>query len=357
MGAKNNARRQETINKIKRVFIDLLQDKDISQITVSEICKKAGISRNTFYLYFTDVYDLAEKFTDSYCSRFFARLSESKQDKKPAAEFLSEVLEYMAENQAAFNAFFKVYNHEETIKKQRKEQLDRNYDFWFFAYGQSAVVRKWLKNGCVESPAEIAEILAKYINPTGNPDYDSGQRDKDALRQNETVAKIESALIDLLQIWDFTQISVSDICSIADISREDFYSYYQDIIDLGDSFARKMFDEYFTSFSDAVENNNLCEACSDRFDRIYRNQKEFTAFLKLGSFRRFLERIFVKFFNYDDSDPSLNYIVSGQQATVFQWVKNGFDKPPAEISEKFIDYLKRTGIWYKELKQRDNNAV
>ena len=202
-----------------------------------------------------------------------------------------------------------------------------------------------------------AEILAKYINPTGNPDYDSGQRDKDALRQNETVAKIESALIDLLQIWDFTQISVSDICSIADISREDFYSYYQDIIDLGDSFARKMFDEYFTSFSDAVENNNLCEACSDRFDRIYRNQKEFTAFLKLGSFRRFLERIFVKFFNYDDSDPSLNYIVSGQQATVFQWVKNGFDKPPAEISEKFIDYLKRTGIWYKELKQRDNNAV
>ena len=360
MSTKNSTRRQETINKIERVFIDLLQNKDISQITVSEICKKAELNRNTFYLYFTDVYDLADKFTDGYFSRFFARLSETKQDGKPLAGFFIKVLEYIADNQATFKAYFKVRNSEEAVKKYGDvyyQILGQSPDFSLFLYGQIAVVRKWLKDGCKDSPEEMSEAFMKYVSAEGDPDFDSGQRDKNVLRKTETTAKIENALVDLLQAREITQISVSDICGIAGISREDFYSYYQDIFDLADRFARKLHDNNFSLLSDAVENNNLYEVCMDRFDHVYRNQRVFTAFLKLGAFKRFLEQIFVKYFDYNDSDPVLIYLINGQQMTVLQWAKNGFDTPPEEIAGDFITYLKKTGIWYKELKQRDSDAV
>ena len=45
---------------IKDTFIDLLSEKDINKVTVSEICKIADINRATFYRYYLDVFDLLE---------------------------------------------------------------------------------------------------------------------------------------------------------------------------------------------------------------------------------------------------------------------------------------------------------
>ncbi|MDO5389359.1 MAG: TetR/AcrR family transcriptional regulator, partial [Clostridia bacterium] len=43
MNTKNNKRRRESIAKIEHVFVELLQTKQLNQITVSDICKKAGL--------------------------------------------------------------------------------------------------------------------------------------------------------------------------------------------------------------------------------------------------------------------------------------------------------------------------
>ena len=42
----------------------LIREKPVAKITVSEICAKAEINRGTFYRYYLDVYDLAEKMVD-----------------------------------------------------------------------------------------------------------------------------------------------------------------------------------------------------------------------------------------------------------------------------------------------------
>ena len=61
MNTKNNKRRRESVAKIEHVFVSLLQTKELSQITVSDICKKAGLNRTTFYANYLDIYDLADK--------------------------------------------------------------------------------------------------------------------------------------------------------------------------------------------------------------------------------------------------------------------------------------------------------
>ena len=54
-------KRNKTKAKIEGAFIELYREKDISHITVREICRLAEINRSTFYTFFLDVYDLKEK--------------------------------------------------------------------------------------------------------------------------------------------------------------------------------------------------------------------------------------------------------------------------------------------------------
>ena len=51
-------RTKYTKKTIKDTLINLLSEKDINKITVSEICKIADVNRATFYRYYLDVYDL-----------------------------------------------------------------------------------------------------------------------------------------------------------------------------------------------------------------------------------------------------------------------------------------------------------
>ena len=49
MNVKNNKRHQETIENIEKAFVLLLKDNELKEISVTELCKTAGINRSTFY--------------------------------------------------------------------------------------------------------------------------------------------------------------------------------------------------------------------------------------------------------------------------------------------------------------------
>ena len=48
MNVKNNKRRKESQEKIEKSFIELLQTRDLKEITVSDIIKSTGLNRTTF---------------------------------------------------------------------------------------------------------------------------------------------------------------------------------------------------------------------------------------------------------------------------------------------------------------------
>ena len=66
MNVKNNKRRRQSQEKIEKAFIELLQTKELMQITVSEICSKTSLNRSTFYANYVDVFDLADKISGKY---------------------------------------------------------------------------------------------------------------------------------------------------------------------------------------------------------------------------------------------------------------------------------------------------
>lgn len=64
MNTPNNKRRRESIEKIERVFVELLQSRELEQISISDICKKAKLNRSTFYANYADIYELADSIRD-----------------------------------------------------------------------------------------------------------------------------------------------------------------------------------------------------------------------------------------------------------------------------------------------------
>ena len=48
---------------MNKAFISLLEEKSFEYITVSEICKKAGVNRSTFYLHYENTVDLLNETT------------------------------------------------------------------------------------------------------------------------------------------------------------------------------------------------------------------------------------------------------------------------------------------------------
>ena len=56
MNRPNNKRKRESKNRIEKVFIDLLQNNELNQIRVSDICQRAQVNRSTFYAHYDDIF-------------------------------------------------------------------------------------------------------------------------------------------------------------------------------------------------------------------------------------------------------------------------------------------------------------
>lgn len=52
---------KDTKVAIKETFLDLLRAKPFDKITIRDIVETCGINRNTFYYYYSDIYDLLEE--------------------------------------------------------------------------------------------------------------------------------------------------------------------------------------------------------------------------------------------------------------------------------------------------------
>ncbi len=164
MNIKNNKRRQQSQEKIEKAFVEMLQTKEISQISVSDICKKTELNRSTFYANYADIYELADKIRDNLENEV-ARLYENEATKYNAGDWL-RLFYHIRDNQLFYKTYFKLgYDSDkidishlaDTYKIFPYEHME--YHVEFFRAGFNAIVKKWLSGGCKESPEELSEIL------------------------------------------------------------------------------------------------------------------------------------------------------------------------------------------------------
>lgn len=165
MNTKNNRRRRESQEKIEKVFISLLQDRQINEITVSDIIKQAALNRSTFYANYEDIFDLADKVKERLESEFSSIFADYDYFNERGGALT--MFRHIKENQLFYKTYFKLcYDDKHLIsiydtKRAEKEQISSNirYHIEFFRNGLNAIIKLWLANGCQETPEEMAQVL------------------------------------------------------------------------------------------------------------------------------------------------------------------------------------------------------
>ncbi|MBQ7046026.1 MAG: TetR/AcrR family transcriptional regulator [Clostridia bacterium] len=165
MNTKNNKRRLLSQEKIGRAFVELLQERNLNEITVSDIIKRTGLNRSTFYANYMDIFDLADKTRQTLENEFSNLFADYDYFNERSGAL--KMFRHIKENQLFYNTYFKLcYDDKHLISvydkaRAEKEQLDSNikYHIEFFRNGLNAIIKLWLAGGCKESPEQMAEVL------------------------------------------------------------------------------------------------------------------------------------------------------------------------------------------------------
>ena len=106
MNKSNNQKRKKSQDQIEKIFLQLIQKKNIDEISVSTICETANLNRSTFYANYIDIYDLAEKIKKNMEVEFanFQLSNNSKQD----SDGYLNMFKYIKYNQIFFKTYFKL---------------------------------------------------------------------------------------------------------------------------------------------------------------------------------------------------------------------------------------------------------
>lgn len=172
-------RYRRTEAMISNGLVTLLQKKSINKITVRELSDLADINRSTFYLHYTDIYDLLEK-TER---RLLKQLTEAADDEwkdefspEHFFRFLEQVFVILSENAPLCAALMGsngdiafLRTIEDLVRVRGMHTLhsfapeglsehDLQYSATYALSGCVGLVGQWLNEGCPETPTHMAEL-------------------------------------------------------------------------------------------------------------------------------------------------------------------------------------------------------
>lgn len=179
MMQSNDPRAVRTRKAFWEAFKQLLQEKTYPKITVTDIAKKAGYARHTFYNHFTTKEELLIDLINSVLDIFFTNLVNWNLSLSTPEEELQ-----------LFTAFFQVWkdnpdivqilnkiDYDSLLIEQLKDNLTRfyhervsleisgvnlvlaNYVINFNAYGLLGILKPWLHSGMRHAPEDMAGFL------------------------------------------------------------------------------------------------------------------------------------------------------------------------------------------------------
>ena len=174
---KTDRRILRTIRMIDEAMMDLLEDKPISEIGVTELCERADINRNTFYCHYNSPVDVLSHLEENIMEEISKALSASAD----SVEATQTTLRVLSENKRMAKillsdnvgvAFTEKLIQLTTarnlsIAKRQYSRLSNEYQMMlseFSIAGGAAVVRHWALNDMKESPEDVAKFIRIVSN-------------------------------------------------------------------------------------------------------------------------------------------------------------------------------------------------
>lgn len=178
---KTDRRVIKTKHAIFKAFVELLNEKDVNQITITDIAKKANINRKTFYNYYSDAYEVMEEIENLTVEAFINNMGTVEFTNM--ADFLTEIFikftETVNNDLQFFNLLFKTNNRSflivkivEALKKYVQKRIEESNELDmrrfavvsnFYLSGVLSVYMNWFMNNYDQSIEEISALLTELV--------------------------------------------------------------------------------------------------------------------------------------------------------------------------------------------------
>ena len=98
---KEDRRVRRTKKLLTQALTELMQQKQVKEITVTELTDLADMNRGTFYLYYKDIFDMLEHIEDSMFQALNEILERHKKENvvQKTEPILRDILGFIEENQ------------------------------------------------------------------------------------------------------------------------------------------------------------------------------------------------------------------------------------------------------------------
>lgn len=180
-----------TAARMDEAFLELLEKKDFTYITVKEICEKAGVNRSTFYLHYETVSDLLAESARYIIDQFVEAMPHdtaefmSQIQTRPLEElylitpdYLTPYLNYIKKHRRIFrttleqasvlgmnDAYLSLNRHVfiPILNRYHVPLPNQKYMMPFYINGIMGIVNEWLKENCEDSIEHMISVIQVCI--------------------------------------------------------------------------------------------------------------------------------------------------------------------------------------------------
>ena len=170
---------QITKRALEQSLKNLLQQKPLSKITISDITEDCGISRMTFYYHFKDIYDLVEW----ACAEDAARALQNKKTYDTWQQGFVQSFHAVRENKVFVMNVYRCVNREQVEKYlvpltdqlimgviteraagMTVREADQQFIAQVYSYAFVGIMLDWIRDDMRADPEELVNRLAMVIH-------------------------------------------------------------------------------------------------------------------------------------------------------------------------------------------------
>ncbi|MFT4244987.1 MAG: TetR/AcrR family transcriptional regulator [Micrococcaceae bacterium] len=158
----------QTVEWLTEALIQLMERKPYNQITISELTKRSGLSRRTFYRHFSSIDDILVQEINKQIEELF------QETRRKGAETFEKGIRVSFEYWLTQRDFLLLLQKNDLMpillaglptymkySNINRALIDQNdYFYYFIAGGISNLLILWLEEGAVKSPQDMAKVAA-----------------------------------------------------------------------------------------------------------------------------------------------------------------------------------------------------
>lgn len=181
MEKKVDRRIRKTKSQLRNGLAKLLHEKSIHEITVKELVEEVDINRSTFYLHYSDIYQMMESIEQELMQEIADafQLHPGVAKTEDTLPFIRTIFSIIGEHKEVYSALIGthgdmafIYEMEKFMaenclvmkkryKKEHKENLE--YIYAFCLAGCVGLVKSWIHGERTETPEEMADLTNEIV--------------------------------------------------------------------------------------------------------------------------------------------------------------------------------------------------